>query len=174
MAAWVLDQALAAAAPLHAVRHRGAVGEARRRRRTPRQPPDAQRTGRPIKGLSMRSADAEIDWVIRFVTDVRSVRAEMNVPAGAKVPLVIGGRRPRPRKHVSPRNWRPCRALPGSRRSISPRRHRPARSRSFSTRQRSRCRSRALSTSDAEARPIEARDRQGRHRDRADRRQARQ
>ena len=43
------------------------------------------------RGLQNADADAEIDWVIRFVTEVRSVRAEMNVPAGAKVPLVIAG-----------------------------------------------------------------------------------
>ena len=36
-------------------------------------------------------ADAadEMAWVIEMVTQIRSVRAEMNVPAGAKVPLVI-------------------------------------------------------------------------------------
>jgi valyl-tRNA synthetase len=43
------------------------------------------------RGLQNADADAEIDWVIRFVTEVRSVRAEMNVPAAAKVPLVIAG-----------------------------------------------------------------------------------
>ncbi|MEM7192702.1 MAG: class I tRNA ligase family protein, partial [Pseudomonadota bacterium] len=43
------------------------------------------------QGLEDARADAEIEWVIRFVTDVRSVRAEMNVPAGSKVPLVISG-----------------------------------------------------------------------------------
>jgi valyl-tRNA synthetase len=42
-------------------------------------------------GLENAQADAEIDWVIRFVTEVRSVRAEMNVPAGARVPLVMVG-----------------------------------------------------------------------------------
>ncbi len=36
-------------------------------------------------------ADAEIGWLIRFISEVRSVRAEMNVPAGAKVPLTIAG-----------------------------------------------------------------------------------
>jgi len=42
-------------------------------------------------GLQSAKADAEIDWLIRLVTEVRSVRAEMNVPAGAKAPLVIVG-----------------------------------------------------------------------------------
>jgi valyl-tRNA synthetase len=33
----------------------------------------------------------EIDWVIRLISEIRSVRAEMNVPAGAKIPCVIVG-----------------------------------------------------------------------------------
>jgi len=41
------------------------------------------------KGLGDPDADAEIEWVIRFISDVRSVRAEMNVPAGAKISAVI-------------------------------------------------------------------------------------
>ena len=41
------------------------------------------------KGLGDQSADAEIEWVIRLVSGVRSVRAEMNVPAGAKIACVI-------------------------------------------------------------------------------------
>ena len=40
-------------------------------------------------GLGDASADAEMDWVIRFISEVRSVRAEMNVPAGAKIALLI-------------------------------------------------------------------------------------
>ena len=43
------------------------------------------------EGLENAAADAEIGWLIRFITEVRSVRAEMNVPAGAKVPLTIAG-----------------------------------------------------------------------------------
>ena len=43
------------------------------------------------EGLVDADADAEIDWVIRLVTEVRSVRAEMNVPAGAKIPCVLAG-----------------------------------------------------------------------------------
>ncbi len=31
----------------------------------------------------------EMAWVIELITQIRSVRAEMNVPAGAKVPLVV-------------------------------------------------------------------------------------
>ncbi len=32
-----------------------------------------------------------MDWVVRFISEVRSVRAEMNVPAGARVKLNIKG-----------------------------------------------------------------------------------
>ncbi|MBL8791342.1 MAG: valine--tRNA ligase [Rhizobiales bacterium] len=42
-------------------------------------------------GLGDAAADAEMDWVIRLVSEVRSVRAEMNVNAGAKIPLVLVG-----------------------------------------------------------------------------------
>jgi valyl-tRNA synthetase len=43
------------------------------------------------KGLGDKTADAEIEWVIAFVSEVRSVRAEMNVPAGAKIKAAIVG-----------------------------------------------------------------------------------
>ncbi|MGH6826703.1 valine--tRNA ligase [Methyloceanibacter sp.] len=42
-------------------------------------------------GLENAEADSEIGWVIRLISEVRSVRSEMNVPAGAKVPLVVSG-----------------------------------------------------------------------------------
>ncbi len=34
-------------------------------------------------------ASAEVDWVIELISEVRSIRAAMNVPAAAKVPLVL-------------------------------------------------------------------------------------
>jgi len=40
-------------------------------------------------GLVDEAADSEMDWVIRLISEVRSVRSEMNVPAGAKVPLML-------------------------------------------------------------------------------------
>ena len=43
------------------------------------------------KGLGDARADAEINWVIRLISEVRSVRAEMNVNAGAKIPCVLVG-----------------------------------------------------------------------------------
>jgi valyl-tRNA synthetase len=42
-------------------------------------------------GLENAAADAEIGWLIRLISEVRSVRSEMNVPTGARVPLVISG-----------------------------------------------------------------------------------
>jgi valyl-tRNA synthetase len=37
------------------------------------------------------AASAEMNWVIELIKGVRSVRSEMNVPAGAKIPLVLNG-----------------------------------------------------------------------------------
>jgi len=36
-----------------------------------------------------RNAAAEIDWVIRLVSEVRATRAEMNVPVAAQIPLLV-------------------------------------------------------------------------------------
>ena len=38
-----------------------------------------------------KDADAEINLVIKAITGIRSVRSEMNVPAGSKIPLIISG-----------------------------------------------------------------------------------
>ena len=35
------------------------------------------------------AAAAEMDWVVRLISNVRAVRAEMNVPAAAKIPLLL-------------------------------------------------------------------------------------
>ena len=42
-------------------------------------------------GLGDAKADAEMDWVIRLISEIRSVRSEMNVNAGARIPCVIVG-----------------------------------------------------------------------------------
>ena len=44
-----------------------------------------------LSGLEDAEADAEIAWVIDLISEVRSVRSEMNVPPAAKTPLVICG-----------------------------------------------------------------------------------
>ncbi|NRA87648.1 MAG: valine--tRNA ligase [Rhizobiales bacterium] len=35
------------------------------------------------------NAKQEINWVINFITEIRSVRAEMNIPAGAQTPVIV-------------------------------------------------------------------------------------
>ena len=35
------------------------------------------------------SARAELDWVVRLITEVRAVRAEMNVPPGTRAPVLL-------------------------------------------------------------------------------------
>ena len=49
----------------------------------------------PLPGLaeSLRdpTADAEIDWLIRLIGEVRALRAEMNLPAGGKLSLLLTG-----------------------------------------------------------------------------------
>jgi valyl-tRNA synthetase len=42
-----------------------------------------------LDGLVDAAADTEIGWVIGLISEVRSVRSEMNVPAAAKVPLLL-------------------------------------------------------------------------------------
>ncbi len=44
-----------------------------------------------LDGLVERDAVDEVNWVVSLISEVRSVRTEMSVPAGAKVPLVIVG-----------------------------------------------------------------------------------
>jgi valyl-tRNA synthetase len=88
--AWVIDQILKLLHPFmpfiteelwaHLVEH----GVARRTLLTLSVWPDA-------KGLSDPRVDDEIGWVIELISAVRSVRTEMNVPAGAKIPLVVTG-----------------------------------------------------------------------------------
>ncbi|MBO44836.1 MAG: valine--tRNA ligase [Rhodospirillaceae bacterium] len=43
----------------------------------------------------------EMDWVIRLITGIRSVRSEMNVPGGAKIPAMIDGMDGRSRRWFS-------------------------------------------------------------------------
>jgi len=39
-------------------------------------------------------ADAEIDWIVRLVSETRALRAEMNVPPAARIPLLLVGAAP--------------------------------------------------------------------------------
>ncbi len=40
-------------------------------------------------GLEAPEAVAEMDWVVEMITAIRSVRSEMNVPPGARLPLLL-------------------------------------------------------------------------------------
>ena len=42
-----------------------------------------------LDGLEDAEAEAEIGWIVDLVTEIRSARAETNVPAGALVPLIL-------------------------------------------------------------------------------------
>jgi valyl-tRNA synthetase len=42
-----------------------------------------------LDGLGDAEADAEIGWLIDLVSEIRSVRTEMNVPAGARIPMLV-------------------------------------------------------------------------------------
>jgi valyl-tRNA synthetase len=44
-----------------------------------------------LSGAEDRKADAEMNWLIEVVSGIRSVRTEMNVPAAAKIKLVLVG-----------------------------------------------------------------------------------
>jgi valyl-tRNA synthetase len=44
-----------------------------------------------LEGCTNPAAEAEIGWLIDLVSEVRSVRSEMNVPAAALIPLVLVG-----------------------------------------------------------------------------------
>jgi valyl-tRNA synthetase len=45
----------------------------------------------PIRIAGAGAATAEIQWVIEMIKGIRSVRAEMNVPAGAKIQMLLNG-----------------------------------------------------------------------------------
>src|SRR5690606_26656581 len=44
-----------------------------------------------LEGLEDAAAGAALNWLIDVITNVRSVRSEMNVPASAKLPMVVVG-----------------------------------------------------------------------------------
>ena len=85
--AWVLGPHRPSAAPDHAVYYRGGMGAARGRCGAgmlitapwPELPPDAVDP----------AASAEMEWVVQAISAIRALRAEMNVPPAARVPLLI-------------------------------------------------------------------------------------
>jgi valyl-tRNA synthetase len=44
-----------------------------------------------LAGLEDVQAQAELDWLVALISGIRSVRQEMNVPAGAKIKLLVVG-----------------------------------------------------------------------------------
>jgi valyl-tRNA synthetase len=44
-----------------------------------------------LDGLVEVDAVNEVNWLVKLISEIRSVRTEMSVPAGAKIPLVIVG-----------------------------------------------------------------------------------
>jgi len=44
-----------------------------------------------LDGLVETDAVEEVNWLVNLISEIRSVRTEMSVPAGAKIPLVIVG-----------------------------------------------------------------------------------
>jgi len=46
-------------------------------------------TAWPEAGVSDEAAAGEVNWLVTLISEIRSVRAEMNVPAGAKVAVVV-------------------------------------------------------------------------------------
>ncbi|MAK64052.1 MAG: valine--tRNA ligase, partial [Maricaulis sp.] len=44
-----------------------------------------------LDGLDNAEATAEIGWLIDLITDIRRLRSEMNIPAGAQIPLIAVG-----------------------------------------------------------------------------------
>ena len=91
MVAWVRDEMLQAAAPVHAVHHRGTVGVTAAAAARGASRADAH--GPRTTGSTTREAEAEIGWVIDLITAIRSVRAEMNVAAAtaARAGQRLGG-----------------------------------------------------------------------------------
>jgi valyl-tRNA synthetase len=90
MTAWVLDQALALLHPFMPFiteelwARTGAHGPKRTALLALSDWPS-------LTGVGSAAADQEIGWLIRLISEIRSVRSEMNVPAAAKVPLVVVG-----------------------------------------------------------------------------------
>jgi valyl-tRNA synthetase len=52
-------------------------------------------------GLGDDKAQAEMQWVIKLISEIRSVRSEMNINAGLKIPCVLVGSGPESRRRAS-------------------------------------------------------------------------
>jgi valyl-tRNA synthetase len=86
MAAWVLDSILHILHPMMPY-----ITEELWEKIAPRERMLVEEDWPELSGLSTPEAAVEMDWVVSLVTAVRSVRAEMNMPPGAKIPLKLRG-----------------------------------------------------------------------------------
>ena len=85
-AAWVLDQILVLLHPFMPF-----VTEELWQQTAPREHWLMEAQWPTYKGLGDKKADAEIEWVINIISEIRSVRAEMNISGGVKIPCVLVG-----------------------------------------------------------------------------------
>jgi len=53
-----------------------------------------------LEGCENPEAEAEIGFIVELISEIRSVRAEMNVPAAAQVPLVLVNASPEAKAHA--------------------------------------------------------------------------
>ncbi|MBE7731750.1 valine--tRNA ligase [Devosia faecipullorum] len=89
-AAWALDQILIMLHPMMPFvteelwEKTGAFGPKRESMLVLAEWPD-------LSGLEDAEADAELAWLVDVISNIRSVRSEMNVPASAKLQLVVTG-----------------------------------------------------------------------------------
>jgi len=85
-AAWALDQILLLAHPVIPF-----ITEELWQKTHPARPSRLIAADWPVYSdeLINTEVNEQIDWVVRLITQIRAVRAEMNVPAGAKVPMYL-------------------------------------------------------------------------------------
>jgi len=85
-AAWALDQILLLAHPVIPF-----ITEELWQKTHPSRPSRLIAADWPVYSddLIDTTVNEQIDWVVRLITQIRAVRAEMNVPAGAKVPMYL-------------------------------------------------------------------------------------
>ncbi len=87
-AAWVMDQILKSLHPFMPFITEEIWGSLRDDRTT-----DLIIADWPTQDVALINdqASSEMDWVIQLVSDIRTARAEMNVPAGAKLKMLVQG-----------------------------------------------------------------------------------
>ncbi|MFK7875207.1 MAG: class I tRNA ligase family protein, partial [Paracoccaceae bacterium] len=85
--AWVLDQCLVLLHPIMPF----ITEELWQQKQRPKMLVHADWPTYTAADLVDEDADAELSWVVRIIEETRSARAQMHVPAGAYVPMVVTG-----------------------------------------------------------------------------------